>query len=87
MLNYVIVGNGQYGLRPVEVQRLMGHERLETTMKYARQDKIALEAKMMFMHSVAMNDPSDVNQVVKWIAEKYIHSANRLNKSISRESP
>jgi integrase len=87
MLNYVIVGNGQYGLRPVEVQRLMGHERLETTMKYARQDKIALEAKMMFMHSVAMNDPSDVNQVVKWIAEKYIHSENRLNKSISRESP
>lgn len=83
MLNYVPVGNNQYGLRPVEVQRLMGHEKLETTMKYARQDKLALDAKIMFLNMHAMNEDPEIDQLVKWIADKYSDQASRLNQVVS----
>jgi integrase len=82
MLNYVPVGNGQYGLRPVEVQRLMGHEKLETTMKYARQDKVALDAKILMMNSIAMNDTPEIDQLVKWVADKYSRHADCLNNTL-----
>ena len=83
MLNYAPVGPGSFGLRPVEVQRLMGHQNLETTMKYARQDKLALDAKLVFMNMHAMNVAPEADQLVKWIADKYSYHAERLNKSIS----
>ena len=83
MLNYAPVGPDSFGLRPVEVQRLMGHQNLETTMKYARQDKLALDAKLMFMNMHAMNGAPEADQLVKWIADKYSYHAERLNKSIS----
>lgn len=83
MLNYVPIGNNQYGLRPVEVQRLMGHEKLATTMKYARQDKLALDAKILFMDAIAMNEEPEVDQLVKWVADKYSNRAKRLNEVIS----
>ncbi|AXI48078.1 hypothetical protein C1J03_19985 [Sulfitobacter sp. SK012] len=79
MLNYVPVGNNKYGLEPVDVQRLMGHEKLETTMKYARRDKHALDAKIIFMNMQAMNEGPEVDQLVKWMAEKHSNQAKRLN--------
>lgn len=83
MLNYVPVGTNNYGLKPVEVQRLMGHEQLSTTMKYARQDKLALEAKFLLMNAHAMNAPSEVDQLVKWMADKYAEHADLLNKVVA----
>tara|TARA_R100001377_G_C3191423_1_gene110762 strand:- start:580 stop:1971 length:1392 start_codon:yes stop_codon:yes gene_type:complete len=83
MLNYVPVGNDQYGLRPVEVQRLMGHEKLATTMKYARQDKLTLEAKILIMDAIAMNEDLEAEQLLKWMADKYSSHAKRLKDLIS----
>ena len=83
MLNYVPLGDGEYGLRPVEVQQLMGHKELKSTMKYARQDKLALEAKILLMNTHAMNEGPGVDHLLKWMADKYFNSANRLNKAIA----
>ncbi|MDF3384505.1 MULTISPECIES: site-specific integrase [unclassified Sulfitobacter] len=83
MLNYVPLGKNQYGLRPVEVQRLMGHEQLQSTLKYARQDKIALDAKILLMNMHAMNEAPEVDQLLRWIANKYADSADRLNRAVA----
>lgn len=83
MLNYIPVGTNNFGLRPVEVQRLMGHEKLETTMKYARHDKLALDAQIMLMNMHAMNEAPEVDQLVKWMADKYADHADRLNKAMA----
>ena len=61
----------------------MGHEKLDTTMKYARQDKLTLDAKILLMNAIAMNEDPEVDQLVKWMADKYSNQANRLNEVIS----
>jgi len=81
MLNYVPLGNNQYGLRPVEVQRLMGHEKLKSTLRYARQDKLALDAKILLMNMHAMNEGPEVDHLLKWMADKYSENADRLNNA------
>lgn len=86
MLNYVPVGRDTYGLRPKEVQRLMGHEKLETTMKYARQDKISLDAKIIFMNMHAMNEAPEVDHLIKWMADKYSDRAGRLIQAMSNRA-
>ncbi|MFG6517538.1 tyrosine-type recombinase/integrase [Sulfitobacter sp. 1A13368] len=83
MLNYVPLGNNQYGLRPVEVQRLMGHEQLISTLKYARQDKLALDAKILLMNMHAMNEAPEIDHLIKWMANKYSDHADRLNKAVA----
>lgn len=83
MLNYVPVGKNNYGLKPVEVQRLMGHAQLSQTMKYARQDKLALEAKLLLMNTYAMNQPAEVDQLVQWMADKYSERADLLNQVLA----
>ncbi|MEO9629455.1 MAG: site-specific integrase [Paracoccaceae bacterium] len=83
MLNYVPLGNGEYGLRPVEVQRLMGHEHLQSTLKYARQDKLALDAKILLMNMHAMSEAPEVDHLLKWMADKYSDNADRLNKAVA----
>ena len=83
LLNYVPVGNDNFGLRPNEVQKLMGHEKLETTMKYAKQDKLALDAKIMLMNTQAMNDAPEVDQLIKWMADKYSLRAEQLNNAVA----
>lgn len=81
MLNYIPLGNNEYGLRPVEVQRLMGHEELKSTLQYARQDKLALDAKILLMNMHAMNEGPEVDHLLKWMADKYSDNAERLNKA------
>jgi integrase len=83
MLNYAPVGPDSFGLRPIEVQRLMGHLKLATTLKYARQDKLALDAKIMFMNMHAMNEDPEIDQLMKWMANKHLTQADRLNKAIA----
>lgn len=83
MLNYVPLGSNKYGLRPVEVQRLMGHEQLQSTMKYAHQDKLALDAKILLMNMHAMKEDPKVDHLLKWMADKYSDNAARLNKAIA----
>ncbi|MFG6510545.1 MULTISPECIES: tyrosine-type recombinase/integrase [unclassified Sulfitobacter] len=79
MLNYVPLGNDEYGLKPIQVQRLMGHEELKSTLKYARQDKLALDAKILLMNMHAMGEAPEVDHLIKWMANKYSANADRLN--------
>lgn len=52
LLNYFPRPNGQFGLPPVLVQKLMGHANLKSTMKYARYDQDLIEAELAYANQM-----------------------------------
>ncbi|WP_295760604.1 tyrosine-type recombinase/integrase [Undibacterium sp.] len=58
LLNYFPRPNGQFGLPPALVQKLMGHAEMKSTMKYARYDKDLIEAELTYANQMVFGTGS-----------------------------
>jgi integrase len=82
MLNFIPVEGG-YGLKLSEVQKLMGHENIASTMHYAREDPIILESKLRMIDHFAMGQADKERDIRAWIAKRHTDIAKRMLTNIS----
>lgn len=80
MLNYVPTEGG-YGITLTEVQRLMGHKDRATTAKYAREDPIILETKLLLIDQIAMGQQPNERELKAWVVQRHQDIAHRLLNS------
>ena len=80
MLNYVPTEGG-YGLTLTEVQRLMGHKSRKSTARYAREDPIILQTKLLLIDQIAMGQKPNERELKTWVAKRHEDIAHRLFNS------
>jgi integrase len=79
MLNYIPVPGG-FGLKASEVQMLMGHKDINSTLIYARHNTLMLRAKLEAADRLIFDGGFDVNTFPELIAKRLMAEANKYWK-------
>jgi integrase len=86
MFNYIPVQGGP-GLRLTEVQMLMGHASPQSTVVYARHDRLVVEARVEVANALVFEgtstDPDHTRDLPRVIADRLREVAERLERPVS----